>query len=231
MPEIRIYCELKQLFPTTVSREKIEGFEIDIYIPELKVGIEYDGSYWHKNRDKNDRKKNLLLEPKISLIRIREKGLSKISASDIEHNPKHLTNELVKKILNLILIRKSNISIDKLGIIQNYFKNKNWISDTLFKKIFSERNLIDFEKSLKFKFPKLVEEWHPTKNENLLPENFLPFSAKKVWWKAKCGHEWEALISNRTSNGTGCPKCWDRKAMQTRLKKMKSPGQLDLIDL
>lgn len=31
------------------SRSLIEGKEIDIYIPEFKVGIEFDGLYWHSN--------------------------------------------------------------------------------------------------------------------------------------------------------------------------------------
>lgn len=29
------------------DKPHIKGFELDIYIPELRVGIEYDGTYWH----------------------------------------------------------------------------------------------------------------------------------------------------------------------------------------
>jgi hypothetical protein len=39
------------------------------------------------------------------------------------------------------------------------------------------------ENNLKFLFPKIAEEWHPTKNGNLKPENFVKGSGKKVWWK------------------------------------------------
>ena len=31
-------------------------------------------------------------------------------------------------------------------------------------------------------YPELVSEWHPTKNEQKLPEDFLYGSNKKVWW-------------------------------------------------
>ena len=31
----------------TNTREPLEGLEIDIYLPERKVGIEYNGAYWH----------------------------------------------------------------------------------------------------------------------------------------------------------------------------------------
>ena len=35
-------------------------FEIDCYLPELKIGFEYDGDYWHSLPEmiKRDKKKN-----------------------------------------------------------------------------------------------------------------------------------------------------------------------------
>jgi hypothetical protein len=55
--------------------------------------------------------------------------------------------------------------------------------------------------------PKLAEEWHPEKNGNLTPDDVIPLWAKKVWWKCKKGHEWQAVIVSR-KNGTGCPHCY-----------------------
>jgi len=62
--------------------------------------------------------------------------------------------------------------------------------------------------------PHLVEQWHPSKNINLRPENFLPASNQKVWWLCpnkhsdKFVHEWEAAVSNRCKeNNTDCPFC------------------------
>ena len=62
------------------------------------------------------------------------------------------------------------------------------------------------DNSLITKNPILCQEWNYEKNENLTPNNFTQFSAKKVWWKCEKGHEWQAMISNRSS-GTGCKKC------------------------
>ena len=50
----------------------------------------------------------------------------------------------------------------------------------------------------------LMKEWNYEKNGDLKPENFMPNSNKKVWWKCKEGHEWEAVISSRTA-GRNCP--------------------------
>ena len=53
--------------------------------------------------------------------------------------------------------------------------------------------------------PTLASEWHPTKNEDLIPYHVTTGSDKRVWWKCStCKHEWDAHIYHR-SNGTGCP--------------------------
>lgn len=62
------------------------------------------------------------------------------------------------------------------------------------------------DNSLKFLNPELAREWHPTKNGILDPDQVTKFSTKKVWWLCEHGHEWQAVVSNR-SNGTGCKKC------------------------
>jgi len=48
--------------------------------------------------------------------------------------------------------------------------------------------------------PSLVNDWHPTKNESLLPTDVTPGSNLKVWWKCEQGHEWEASIGARAFN-------------------------------
>lgn len=55
-------------------------------------------------------------------------------------------------------------------------------------------------------FPQLAQEWHPTKNNGLLPTQFTKGSNKKAWWLGQCKHEWEQAISNR-AKGAGCVVC------------------------
>lgn len=52
----------------------------------------------------------------------------------------------------------------------------------------------------------LASEWHPTKNDNLLPTMVSLHSGKKIWWGCVNGHEWQETIANRV-NGRGCPYC------------------------
>ena len=53
--------------------------------------------------------------------------------------------------------------------------------------------------------PEIALEWSE-QNGPLRPTMVTVGSNKKVLWKGKCGHEWEATIKSRTQ-GSGCPYC------------------------
>ncbi len=70
------------------------------------------------------------------------------------------------------------------------------------------------------KNPQLAADWHPTKNGELTPSDVTPGTHRKVWWKcSKCGHEWQAKISNRTY-GNGCPVCARHNRTSKRLRDL-----------
>ena len=59
------------------------GIELDIYIPSIKTAIEYDGCMWHGDCLALDENKgHLCKKNKITLIRMREPGLPKLSQCD-----------------------------------------------------------------------------------------------------------------------------------------------------
>lgn len=64
----------------------------------------------------------------------------------------------------------------------------------------------------------LLQQWHPTKNEGLRPEDVSYGSHRKVWWRCNEGHEWVAQVKSRAV-GSGCPYCAGRKIL---------PGENDL---
>jgi hypothetical protein len=53
--------------------------------------------------------------------------------------------------------------------------------------------------SFKDKFPHLVEQWHPSKNEDKKPEDFSVGSHQKIWWRCRNGHEWLQSINSRAN--------------------------------
>lgn len=67
--------------------------------------------------------------------------------------------------------------------------------------------------SIKYTFPDISTEWHPTKNINIDINMTVSGSHNKVWWlcskiyECGCPHEWEAQIKSRTFAASGCPHC------------------------
>lgn len=197
IPELRIFCELRSIFPSTQNQSNIAGYEVDIFIPELNFGIEYDGSYWHQDKIEKDQEKNLALQSEIFLLRVREKGLPKLSNTDIELKTDNISVALIKRILRSILKHCQVESPEVLERINGYWECKDWVASDHFNKIRTESNNVILEKSFGFLFPDLARQWHPTKNKPLLPEHFTPWSRKKVWWQSHFGREWQAKIGDR----------------------------------
>ena len=75
--ELVIHYYIQKLFPDAENRFKHEYVgELDVYIPSINVAVEYDGSWWHKDKLIIDNEKNARAkEENIRLIRIREYGL------------------------------------------------------------------------------------------------------------------------------------------------------------
>lgn len=73
---------LKKPFPDVVkvSQWQAVGVELDLYIPSLRIAIEYDGYQWHHNKlALDERKGEICRRFGIRLIRIREPGLPQAS--------------------------------------------------------------------------------------------------------------------------------------------------------
>ena len=78
-PEKEIYQFIKSIYGGNVienDREALDGKEIDIYIPDLQLGIEYHGLYWHlesvRGKKHHYDKWNIADQKKIRLIQIYE---------------------------------------------------------------------------------------------------------------------------------------------------------------
>ena len=61
---------------------------------------------------------------------------------------------------------------------------------------------------------RLKEEWDYEKNNGLIIDDFSLGSHKKVWWKCKKGHSWEAELKSRVRTNCGCPYCSGKKAVK-----------------
>lgn len=84
---ILYYCN--KIFRNTKSRYRIQhenkAYEIDIFLPDINLGIEYDGVFWHQNKADYDMNKAIVLSNyNINLLRIREKGLDLLQSANMD---------------------------------------------------------------------------------------------------------------------------------------------------
>ena len=87
---------------------------IDIYIPDLKLGIEFDGSYWHKDKRALDKLKTEELEAEgFNIIRVRQKPLKRIFEDDVmaekKYDGKKITNDILTQIMKDYKLGQSTI--------------------------------------------------------------------------------------------------------------------------
>jgi hypothetical protein len=61
--------------------------------------------------------------------------------------------------------------------------------------------------ALATRFPKVAQQWHPTKNGELRPRDVTFGTTRRVWWRCASGHEWQTTVVNRTRAGHNCPHC------------------------
>jgi hypothetical protein len=77
--ELELYEWIKSIYDGEVIQSYRDGMEIDIYLPELKLGFEFNGLYWHSElyKDKNYHldKTNYFKERGVRIIHIWEDDL------------------------------------------------------------------------------------------------------------------------------------------------------------
>jgi very-short-patch-repair endonuclease len=107
--ELMINFELQQFFPKINPRgykTRISGklWSIDIYLPSINLGIEFDGRYWHKEKADLDKVKTLQLRGEgFNIIRVRQKPLKRIFDTDIMSDNPFNANQVVNNILAQIM--------------------------------------------------------------------------------------------------------------------------------
>ena len=230
-PEIRLMCELKYLFDIC-WQEKLGSYEVDIFIPSLKIAIEYDGSYFHKNKEKQDKSKSAYLESQgIKIIRVREIPLKKLSNLDILVKSSSFT----KKDCDIVVKTIEEFSKTEVDI-NRYLKKRNFANQDLFNYYLSFLPDPFPEESLVIKFPEIANKWDFKKNDPLIPNSFIPGSHHRVWWKCKNNHSWIQSISDEVRRDRHCPECFrkDKKLINTYpelIKQIHPDNNIDIKEL
>lgn len=202
-PEQFLLATFRQRFKEVDNRVKLEGFEADILIKDIKVVIEYNGNYYHADklgRDELKREKfqglgyrvvsiNEMLSP-IPYIAETEDG-----NFDFYINYGHKDDslkELVKAVFKHINIGGTeNIDFRKVSELAYKYSS----------------GLVQEGKSISILYEELiVKEWSPS--NVLKPEQLTPGSHKTVLWIcSECGGEYRATVQSKIRDRKACPHC------------------------
>ena len=125
--QIQLFEYISTLVTNVKSNVRIlDGKEIDIYLPDLKIGFEYNGLYWHSNKykdiDYHLDKTNKCLDMNISLIHIYEDDW--LFKGNIV---KSMILNKIDKITNIIHSNRCKIDIIHNKEISYEFLNNNHI--------------------------------------------------------------------------------------------------------
>lgn len=222
--EQAVFFYIKKAYPDAINRYTgifNNGMELDIYIPSIKLAIEYDGEAWHKKdkREREKRKWDICKQNGIRLLRLIEKmrpgeRIQADEALSIDDGPMYEPEHLQKVIFFLL---------DKLGSMYLHPK----VDINIYRDEFEIRKYMTVIKgSLAEKFPEIAKEWDYEANGDLTPYKIKAGSDTKVGWVCpECGNHYNASINHRTGkNPTGCPECGKRK---TALSKSRAVAMLD----
>lgn len=212
---------MKKVYDKVEGNYTLNGIEVDVYIKDYNIAIEYDGVYYHKDKVDKDRLKNKVLKD-VWFIRVREEGLPKIEDYGCYNIvTKWDVDAINKTIENLIILlnskgfigNKVKVDIDKDRVaIQNQISYK------------------DKKNSLGELCTDIAQDWHPTKNGVLTPYNISCFSNKKVWWLChKCNYEWEDTVHYRVTKNPNCSMC--KKGIPRQIIHRKPRKRLDTLDV
>lgn len=71
-PQLELYKQIKQQYPTAILEYPILDYCLDIAVPEEKLCFEYDGSYWHQDKEKDKKRDEILNKLGWKVIRFRD---------------------------------------------------------------------------------------------------------------------------------------------------------------
>jgi hypothetical protein len=166
-PEFRIIAELETIIADVQHRVKIHHYEADIFLPALKLAVEYDGEYYHGSEKKDRLKNDFFKAEGITLIRVREGNLKKIDENDICTGTKRLKKEAINDLFSsLAVLRPTEIAREK---VENYISKSDFLNKKRFYDLLSNIKSVSNQNALLIKFPMLVERWDYERNGNLDP--------------------------------------------------------------
>lgn len=215
-PEQAIFYYIKKEYNDAENgcKSALPGrFELDIFIPSKRLGIEYDGARWHQSSIANDIKKyDACKKASIQLIRVCEKvKASEIAIADkiifSGYNQGKQLKFLVPAIEELMdyldMHQVIDVEKDDIRIREQYYQELR-------------------ENSAGALYPELLKEWYQDENGDITLFMLSPNDKTRYAWKcSKCNNVWKTSVGHRT-RGENCRECGYRTVAEKVSKYRRS---------
>ena len=207
-PEQYIYYTFKQLFETTENRVKLfkdeykNGLEFDVYVPELKLCIEYSPTYWHKDKihERDKLKETVCIQKNLRLIQIIED-----SYNEHEH---YMSNN--KIVFHMVESRKNEILysiIEFMFNVLNLDVHKVNTEEIIKKALLNYSEVVESNpNALINRYPQLEKMYS---DNNIIEFNKLMVGSnlKVNWICTNCGNKFNCEVSKIALKKQSCTKC------------------------
>ena len=217
--EVKVFTELRHVlgdYADSIEHDKSiktqsgRRLRVDVVIDQ--IAVEFDGSHWHAGKTERDQEKTALLAAEgYNVIRVREHPLELISETDVPirraPNAFEIASVALRQMLHLNLLKPQ-----ATAAVQRYLERGVAEGSKAAKDLLSKLSFGDYgARSLAACHPEVAAEWHPTRNDRT-PLQVTARSGERVWWLCPAGHEYEAVVGQRTADvkPSGCGYCSGR---------------------
>lgn len=169
------------------------GMEADIVIFDINTIIEYNGIYWHRDSNRDARKKEYIESNGIRLITILDMTASRradASVKIIDNDTIYFCRyqremsplmKVLSELLGVKLIEQENQELDVVNMVYESYGNQN----------------------LLYQYPSIAQELLDGDASKI----FISDSLTRRWKCKKCGTIFKTSVGHRVFDGTDCPAC------------------------
>lgn len=201
LPEQVLYYYIKQLFPSACNSYKplwLMPAEIDIFIPELNIGIEYDGEGYHQSVLKDVQKDERCALEGIKILHIREPKCPKLPGASWSWSRVDKKYSSFDLMVSSALAEITNECGVDCVIDINYARDQKDILNQ-YKTRVKTRSIAMNDEAMSF--------WDWEKNDGLNPEIISAGSDIHVNWKCPdCEYSWCGRVADMNKRKR-CPYC------------------------
>ncbi len=211
LPELTILYYMREIDPNVKSTYQpswLKPSEIDIYIPRLQFGIEYDGEGFHKNPQKDEKKDEICRAHGIMLLHVREPKCPQLKPGSLVYYRSSKKEEQLDEMICAIVAIINDKCGSSFSIHPLFQKDREQIYNCYLSK--RKTNSIAM-------LPEAMLDWDYEKNKELDPFKISRGSHIRVWWKCYvCGHETFGMVSDHQKHV--CSMCRGNKQKRTILQ-------------